>query len=93
MSPDLINGLFEIFSGLFVLNHCRVILKDKQVAGVSIISVLFFVVWGMWNLYYYPHLGQNISFYGGIFICFANIVWVSLLIKYKLLQNQLKLDE
>lgn len=83
MNPDLINSLFELLSGLFVLNHCRVILKEKHVAGVSIVSVFFFILWGFWNLFYYPHLGQHLSFYGGIFICFANIVWISLLIRYR----------
>ncbi len=82
ISPDLMNGLFELFSGLFVLNHCRVIMKDKAVAGVSIISAMFFVVWGLWNLYYYPHLGQTFSLYAGIVLCLANTFWVSLLIKY-----------
>jgi hypothetical protein len=32
---DFINGLFEIVGGLFVLNHARVLYKDKLVAGVT----------------------------------------------------------
>lgn len=83
MSNDLINGLFEALSGAMVLNHCRAIIKDKCVAGVSIISVAFFSAWGFWNLYYYPSLGQFWSFVGGMFIVISNMAWLLLLIKYR----------
>jgi len=80
---DIINALFELFGGIFILNHCLVAYKDKAVAGVSIISVIFFSAWGYWNLFYYPHLGQWWSFYGGVFIVLANTLWVGLLLKYR----------
>ena len=81
-SPDLINGTFEILGGVFVLNHCRSVIRDKAVKGVSIISVVFFSLWGCWNIYYYPHLDQWWSFYGGLVIVSANTLWCVLLIKY-----------
>ena len=80
--PDFINGSFETLAGFFVLNHCRKLLKDKQIKGVSIISVIFFTFWGFWNLYYYPHLEQWLSFFGGLFIVSANCLWVGLMIYY-----------
>jgi hypothetical protein len=83
MTPDLVNGLFEMLGGLFVLNHCRAVLRDKAVAGVSIESTAFFSAWGAWNLYYYPHLDQWWSFAGGIVIVAANCCWVGLLLKYR----------
>lgn len=83
MIPDLINGLFEAAGGFFVLNHCRVLSKDKKVKGVSILSTVFFTSWGVWNLYYYPHLGQWLSFVGGLFIVLANSLWIGLMLKYK----------
>lgn len=70
-------------SSLMVLNHCRVLLRDKAVAGVSILSTVFFTLWGGWNLFYYPHLGQWLSFYGGIAIMIANALWVLLMMKYR----------
>ena len=81
--PDLFNGSFEALGGFFLLNHCRQAYKDKSVAGVSITSVAFFTAWGVWNLYYYPHLNQPLSFVGGLFIVAANVLWVSLLLKYR----------
>ena len=81
--PDLINGSFELLAGFFILNHCKKVVKDKKVRGVSIISVAFFTSWGFWNLFYYPHLGQVLSFWGGIIVVFANALWTILLIRYK----------
>lgn len=80
---DIINAMFELFGGFFILNHCWVAYKDKAVAGVSIVSVIFFSLWGYWNLYYYPSLDQMWSFYGGVFIVITNTLWVFLLLKYR----------
>lgn len=80
---DFTNGLFEAVGGLLVLNHCRAVLRDKAVAGVSVLSVAIFSLWGFWNLYYYPSLDQGWSFCGGLVIVAANVWWVSLLLKYK----------
>ena len=82
MTADLINGLFEAFAGIFVLNHCRVLRRDRAVAGVSIASVVFFTAWGVWNLFYYPALGQSLSFIGGLFVVVANGIYVGMLLSY-----------
>ena len=82
MWPDLVNGLFEGLAGFMILNHCRVLYKDKKVRGISVLSTFFFSLWGVWNLFYYPHLGQWISFVGGLFIVAANFLWVYLLVYY-----------
>lgn len=83
MSADLINGLFEFCGGLLILNHCRVLLRDKAVAGVSLFSTAVFTSWGFWNLYYYPLLGQWWSFAGGLAIVCANALWLALMFKYR----------
>lgn len=80
---DLINAFFEGFASVAVLNHCRAILKDKRVAGTSIVSTVFFTSWGFWNMYYYHSLGQMFSWFAGFTVCFANCFYVYLLFKYK----------
>jgi len=85
---DVVNGSYELLAGLFVLNHCRVVMKDKSVKGVSIISSIFFTSWGFWNLYYYPSLNQWASFIGGISVVSANVVWVGLMLHYKKKERQ-----
>ena len=81
--PDLLNGCFELFGSAFILLSIMKVLKTKSSAGVSWIHPAFFTAWGVWNLFYYPHLGQWLSFVGGIGVVSANIIWVSLLIKYR----------
>ncbi|HYG24458.1 MAG TPA: hypothetical protein VEH04_16895 [Verrucomicrobiae bacterium] len=81
--PDTINGLFEFLAGFMVLNHCRVLYREKQVKGISTLSTAFFAAWGGWNLFYYPHLGQWLSFFGGLFIFAANLLWVAMLLHYR----------
>lgn len=83
MLADATNALLEFSGALFVLGHCRAVWRDKQVKGVSIISTVFFLLWGIWNLYYYPSLGQWFSLVGGIFLALANCLWVGLLIRFR----------
>ena len=80
--PDLINGFFELLGSIFILLNIITLHKDKSVKGVSWVSVGFFTCWGIWNLYYYPSLGQTISFIGGIGIAITNIIWLTQLIYY-----------
>lgn len=83
MISDLTNGAFELLGAVMVLNHCRVLYRDKAVKGISILSTAFFASWGAWNLYYYPSLGQWWSFAGGVGIVLANALWVALLLRYR----------
>ena len=81
--PDMINGAFECSGGFFVLLSVARTLRDKHVAGVSMLTVLFFTSWGLWNLYYYPYLGQVVSFIGGVFVVGANLAWLYLIVRYR----------
>lgn len=79
MTPDFCNGLFEFLGAAFVSAHVVQILKDKQVAGVSILPFLFFLSWGLWNLYFYPAIGCWWSFAGGVALAAMQIWYVSLI--------------
>lgn len=80
--PDLINALFAVLGCIFVLNHCRVLYRDKEVKGVSKLSTAVFFAWGVWNLFYFPHLGQWLSFFGGLAIVLGNCVWLAMMLYY-----------
>lgn len=80
--PDLINGLFELCGSVFIILNIRQVLKDKEVKGVYWPAMMFFTVWGYWNIFYYPHLNQWLSFLGGLAIAACNSVYVFLLIYY-----------
>ncbi len=83
MTPDMINGIFELFGGMFLILNCRRIYLDKELKGVSILPVIFFTSWGYWNMFFYPSMGAWYSFYGGMFIAITNTVWLALVIYYK----------
>ncbi|HXJ44351.1 MAG TPA: hypothetical protein VNH18_34000 [Bryobacteraceae bacterium] len=80
---DLGNGLFECLGGLVLWQNVRRILQDKKLAGVDWRVTGFFTAWGFWNLWYYPHLHQTLSFIGGLNIVAANFVWLWFAIKYR----------
>lgn len=86
MSEDAINGLFELVGSGFLWLHVRKLLQDKSVRGVDWRSVAFFFAWGLWNLWYYPALGQWWSFCGGMAIAVANGAWVVLLLWYSAIE-------
>jgi hypothetical protein len=82
MIQDLINGFFEFSGAIFILLSIIKLYKDKMVHGVQWLTILYFFSWGLWNLYYYPHLGQTISFCGGIAITICNFIWFSQILYY-----------
>lgn len=79
---DLINGLFELGGGIVLWLNVWKLYKDKQIKGVHWTPVLFFGLWGYWNLYYYPSLDQWFSFWGGVFVTLANTVWFIQMVYY-----------
>ncbi len=79
---DSINAAFELGAGFFVLLSIRKAYQDKAVAGLSVWHIAFIAVWGFWNIYYYPTLGQMYSFYAGVFLVNVNTIWVGQLIYY-----------
>ncbi len=82
IAPDAINGCFELLGGALLLRNCWTLYQHKQVKGVSVPVTAFFALWGVWNLYYYPHLEQWLSFAGGCVIVSANMLWVVMAIWY-----------
>ncbi len=80
--PDIINGAFELAGGLFIFRSILKLNKDKEVKGVHWIHAAFFAFWGYWNLFYYPYLGQWISFIGGLGVVTANTIWLGQMIYY-----------
>lgn len=82
MIPDLINGVFEVGGGFFLLMNVRQMYRDKEVKGVHILPTVFFASWGYWNLFYYSNLSQWFSFFGGIFLVCVNTWWLYLMWYY-----------
>jgi hypothetical protein len=82
MIPDIINGSFELGGAVINLMNVRQIFRDKQVKGVHWSPFVFFTAWGLWNLFYYPHLGQWFSLSAGILLVMVNIAFLYGLWRY-----------
>jgi hypothetical protein len=88
MNIDAVNGVFETLGALFILLSVRKLYNEKLVRGVSYWHISFFMVWGFWNLFYYPALGQVWSFLGGALLVVTNVVYVGQLIYYTQTENR-----
>jgi hypothetical protein len=82
MTPDTINGLFELFGSAMIWINIRALYRAKRYEGVSLAPVFFWSSWGLWNLFYYPHLGQIFSFLGGCSVVAANTINGALMFYY-----------
>jgi hypothetical protein len=79
---DAVNGAFEMFGGVMLCLNVLRTYRDKQVKGVNPWAVSFFASWGLWNLIFYPFLGQWLSFAGGLFLVTVNFTWFGQLYFY-----------
>lgn len=79
MSPhvaDIINGSFETAGAVCCWSNVRAYAKARTVKGVYWPTTLFFSIWGLWNLLYYPSLGQWYSTVAGALLTGGNLAWV-----------------
>lgn len=82
MWQDNINGLFELFGGLFIILSCIKLYKDEKVRGVSFMHITYFTLWGYWNIHYYSNLDQWVSLFGSLAVTLVNTVWLGMIIYY-----------
>lgn len=76
MTPDHINGAIEFVGAIFTWRNVLQLRRDREVKGVWWPATAFWAAWGLWNLYYYPTLGQWVSFSAGCFLVAGNAVWL-----------------
>ena len=87
MKLDVINGMYEFCGSLMLLRNVLLTYRAKQVKGVSIIATAYFMSWGVFNVFYYPSLGQHWSFLGGLCIAAVNAVWLGQILYYNFLRG------
>ena len=83
MSPDLVNGCFELIGAMIMWQNVVAIRRDKMVRGLDWRTLIFTSAWGLWNLFFYPSLDQWASFAGGVAMTAVNCTWLFYVIKYK----------
>lgn len=88
MTPDHINAAFELAAAVLLWLNVLRLHRDKQLRGVSVLPTCLYFGWCIWNLYYYAHLQQWLSWYAGFGVGIANLTWVILAVKYDLQARQ-----
>lgn len=83
MTADLLNATFEAVGAAFLAADCRALARDKCLRGVFWPGRVFFASWGLWNVVYYPAIGQWLSFTAGLLVLAVNAVWCALAWKYR----------
>lgn len=76
MSVDAINSFLILVGGLFAWNNVRILHRDKEIHGVSLLSSAFFSLCTVWNCYMYDSLSQVESFRACCVLAAANVVWI-----------------
>jgi len=87
MTPDLINGAFEVVGGICSWLNVSRYVKERSVSGIFWPSAIFYSSWGIWNLFYYPALHQPFSFMGGLFLTSGTLVWLAMVVRDKYLRG------
>lgn len=92
MELDYINGLFELGMALAILMSIRKLHQEKMIYGIHWTNIAFPLCWGIFNLLYYPSLGQWFSFFGGVVVVTVNLVYLGMIIYYSMKQRGTKWD-
>jgi hypothetical protein len=79
MTPDTVNAIFEGSGALLQWGSTYRIYKDRGYAGIYLPAAALFTLWGYWNLFYYPYLGQMFSFWATIIMVSGNTAWLVLM--------------
>jgi hypothetical protein len=83
MTNDIVNALFELFgAGFSMLNVLR-LANDKKIRGIYYPVWIFYTIWGIWNLWYYPSVNCWYSFLAGLLLVCVNSAWIILAIRYR----------
>ena len=68
---DKINASFQILNSFFLFFNVYKIYKDKNIAGVSLTTTLYFALFNIWNVYYFLNIDQWFSFWCSILCAIA----------------------
>ena len=80
---DQINGGFIFVAALFYVLNLFKLMKDKDVKGISKVSIIFFSFWNIWTLFFFLMVTEfwwTIGAY--VLVSVLNVTYIILMIKY-----------
>lgn len=84
---DQINSFFISVASIFYFLNLLKLYKDKDVKGISILSIIFFSTWNFWTLYFFWDTEYSLTKNAYIAVAASNILYLSLLFYYKVLDK------
>ena len=76
LTYDQVNAGFEMVGAAFRIFDCMKLHRDKTFLGGSIWTAVFFFIWGIFNTFFYPSLGQTWSLCAAITLTMVNGLWI-----------------
>jgi len=81
-SPDIINSAFLILGSFFVILSIIKAWRTREIRGINPLTPAFFLLWSIWNVYFFFTLAVWISFFASIAFMLVNAVWLYLVFKF-----------
>lgn len=78
---DLGNAFFEGVGMVLTRLNVLQLYRDREIKGVDWRVTAFWSLWGVWNLFYYPALGQWWSAAAGLVLVLGNLAWCVLALR------------
>ncbi len=79
---DIVNAVSELGGALTLLLNVRRLLRDRKVAGVSLLPTVWFTAWGLFNTIFYWQLGLFFSWSAGVAVVLVNTTWIVLALRF-----------
>jgi len=80
---DQINSVFIFVAGVFYALNLITLIKDKDVKGISKLSIIFFSVWNLWTLFFFVQTSEfwwTIAAY--VIVAILNVIYLFFMFKY-----------
>lgn len=88
--PDTINAGLELGGALFSALNIVHLYRDRIIKGVAWPATAFFTAWGVWNLWYYPHLAQPLSALAALALVLVNATWLLMALWFHIQRRRLR---
>ena len=83
-NADYFTSFFDLIFVLMQISNIKTILKDKDVKGFDYRSMLLYIAWNAWSLFYiYPTSGLYLASIITFILLVLQIVWFYLAVKIK----------
>jgi len=79
---DQMNAAFELGGAFLRTLDCVKLFQAKRFMGGHLGTALYFLLWGVFNVFFYPSLHQEWSFWAAIALMTINGVWFVMAVHY-----------